>query len=449
MGDSSWYYSVDGKSLGPVPAGALLKLVERGVVPESASAWKSGLEKWVPLESALGLGVTLVRSSFYVVAGESTLGPYNLSELRRRFEVGEIDGLSRVWHAKSTEWTPLGEIPELRALLATATESADYDVAAQTFEPQPEMPVAKKRSFRADDGRAFEYDGEQWVESRDRVGDDEEEPEEEEEDKPKKKKKKKKFDKGKCWVYIEGLPSDVTAEEIVDHFKKCGVIASDPETAKPRVKIYQEHGIPKGDGSLCYANAASVDLALQVLDGGSLRFGCPLRVSRAEFSERRLGEYDPSKARRVNAVKVKYAKKATQQLTQWDADETGLRIIVVERAFKAPVNEPELQDRIAQFFIEERIDPPDKITLFPRHPDGIIVVKTKTADDAHRVIALLDGRSPFLGEGTMRCFFWDGVTNYGAEELDDDDDEEGRIDRFGDWLETQKLPPELALHVEK
>lgn len=62
--------------------------------------------------------------------------------------------------------------------------------------------------------------------------------------KKQKKKKKKKNDKWKrskknTWVYVNGLPLDVTVQEVHDHFAKCGVIQSDIATGEPRIKLYQ------------------------------------------------------------------------------------------------------------------------------------------------------------------------------------------------------------------
>ncbi|CAN0426839.1 unnamed protein product, partial [Phaeothamnion confervicola] len=64
------------------------------------------------------------------------------------------------------------------------------------------------------------------------------------------------------WVYVKGLPWDVTAEEVATHFGKCGVLAIDPLTQSPRVKLYRNaEGRPKGDASVCYAMEEVRELA--------------------------------------------------------------------------------------------------------------------------------------------------------------------------------------------
>ena len=77
-----------------------------------------------------------------------------------------------------------------------------------------------------------------------------------------------------------------------------------------------------------------------ILDGGSLRFDVPLKVTRADFGSSRYGAYDASKKRKINANKVKVAKKAAAQSLSWSNDDDSgtasskaLRIVVVERAF--------------------------------------------------------------------------------------------------------------------
>ena len=68
--------------------------------------------------------------------------------------------------------------------------------------------------------------------------------------KNKKKKDKKKNDKEvnqskdprdrpNPHVYVTGLPPDVTADELNDHFRKCGLIRVDTDTGEPKIKIYR------------------------------------------------------------------------------------------------------------------------------------------------------------------------------------------------------------------
>jgi RNA recognition motif-containing protein len=67
-------------------------------------------------------------------------------------------------------------------------------------------------------------------------------------------------------VYVSNLPKDVSVEEVVDYFSKCGVIGEDASGQK-RVKLYHdENGQFKGDALVTYFKPESVPLALQLLD---------------------------------------------------------------------------------------------------------------------------------------------------------------------------------------
>lgn len=64
-------------------------------------------------------------------------------------------------------------------------------------------------------------------------------------DEKKRKRKKKKNSekwrksKNRTWVYVNGLPLDVTVQEVHDHFAKCGVVQQDLVAGAPRIKLYQ------------------------------------------------------------------------------------------------------------------------------------------------------------------------------------------------------------------
>lgn len=65
-----------------------------------------------------------------------------------------------------------------------------------------------------------------------------------------------------------------------------------------------EEGHPKGDGSVCYVKAESVDMATNVLNEGQLRPGITIEVSKAVF-EQKGQSFDNSKRLRVNDARVK------------------------------------------------------------------------------------------------------------------------------------------------
>lgn len=84
--------------------------------------------------------------------------------------------------------------------------------------------------------------------------------------------KRKRNKKAHNWIYVTGLPLDATEDEVISHFSKAGILEISPETLRPQVKLYKDgEGKLKGDGSICYANEESVDLALGIFDGSTLR----------------------------------------------------------------------------------------------------------------------------------------------------------------------------------
>eukprot|EP00889_Picochlorum_renovo_P008776 jgi/Picre1/35806/NNA_003266.t1 len=89
-------------------------------------------------------------------------------------------------------------------------------------------------------------------------------------------------------VYVQGLPQDVTVQEMEQVFSKCGVIKIDPETNGPRIKLYRDNDVLKGDGLVTYLKAPSVQLAIDILDGTPLRYGLDttMSISEAKFEQK-------------------------------------------------------------------------------------------------------------------------------------------------------------------
>eukprot|EP00611_Tribonema_gayanum_P022550 TRINITY_DN4544_c0_g1_i2.p1 TRINITY_DN4544_c0_g1~~TRINITY_DN4544_c0_g1_i2.p1 ORF type:complete len:313 (-),score=84.66 TRINITY_DN4544_c0_g1_i2:154-1092(-) len=256
------------------------------------------------------------------------------------------------------------------------------------------------------------------------------------------------------WVYIQGLPADITEEEMRDHFAKAGVIATDPISQAPRIKIYRDDtGGCKGDGSVCYVMEESVELALHVLDGSQIRAGVFLSVSKAVFQQKE-GKADTVRKLKVTDARVKVARAAAKQALSWNESDDigvakgGLKIVVIENMFDPSdfVEDPDFgEDLQADIALEcQKLGPLEKITVFSRNPIGPVVVKFGTAFASEQCIKKMDGR--WFGKRKLRCHYWDGITNYEVKE--DASKEQERLDEFGDWLENQDLPEEMQLRTE-
>lgn len=76
-------------------------------------------------------------------------------------------------------------------------------------------------------------------------------------------------------VYVTGLPFDVTVEEVAAEFsRKCGVIAEEIDSGKPRIKLYMdENGEFKGDALIVFFKAPSVQMAITLMDDTQFRMG--------------------------------------------------------------------------------------------------------------------------------------------------------------------------------
>lgn len=285
-----------------------------------------------------------------------------------------------------------------------------------------------------------------------------------------KRKKKGKFSakNAKCWVYVTGLPFDANEDEVAAYFGKVGVLDLDPETQHPKVKLYRRRkgdasgpeGSLKGDASVCYARAESVDLALQFLDESYLRADSKekLRVQRAKFEQH--GDKFEDRGRISNA-KRKVAKLAALQAVGWDEGENGritggrkgLCIIVLKGMFDLVELQKEGDDKVLSALEQEirkecrEWGDVEKITAFSKNPEGVVVVKFGQPTAANTAVSEYHGR---MRKGRrIDASFWDGVTDYTVrEEAKEKKEENKRLDEFGQWLDDQDLPEELRLKVE-
>lgn len=57
----------------------------------------------------------------------------------------------------------------------------------------------------------------------------------------------------------------------------------------------------------------------------------------------------------------------------------------------------------------------EKITVFSKNPLGVVIVKFSTSYASQECVELMDGR--FFGGKKLRCYFWDGTTDYTGTSL--------------------------------
>lgn len=252
------------------------------------------------------------------------------------------------------------------------------------------------------------------------------------------KKKKRKVDEG--WfevegnknpnVYVSGLPLNTSEDEFIEMMSKYGIIMQDPDTNKPKIKLYRDqNGQLKGDGRCCYLKRESVDLAIKLLDESDYK-GNTIHVEQAEFHLK--GEYNPAlKKKKKN--KKKKAGKAQEKLLDWverDTRKKHERVVVFKNMFniedfeKNPVLITDLRNDMkaeCEKFGEVR-----KVIVFDRNKEGICSVAFTAFEAADACLPVMNGRW-FAGR-RITAERWDGVTSYKVEETD-----QQREQRLGEW----------------
>mmetsp|Transcript_26029 Transcript_26029/g.63564 ORF Transcript_26029/g.63564 Transcript_26029/m.63564 type:complete len:525 (-) Transcript_26029:410-1984(-) len=270
-----------------------------------------------------------------------------------------------------------------------------------------------------------------------------------------KKQKKSKFSKrnAKNWIYITGLPTDkdVTEDDIHKFFSRAGLLDLDPESLKPKIKLYRAAGGQlKGDASVCYAKADSVNLALQVLDESPWDEKHIIRVQKAKFEAKTTGDGSNTGVKRrrpASDAKRKVARLALLQAqdegfgSRLSGGRKGLCIVVVKNMMEG-IEESKLEDTIYSHCQEH--GEVEKITCMEKAK--VVVIKFAQPTAAANALGAWNGKSNPSTQKKMEAVYWDGVTDYTHK--DDESDEEERHDQFGKWLESQEeLPEELRLKV--
>jgi hypothetical protein len=165
----------------------------------------------------------------------------------------------------------------------------------------------------------------------------------------------------------------------------------------------------------------------------------------------------------VSEAKRKVARLAALQAVGWDEGENGriagglkgLRIVVLMNMFNPAEfehdeNDEKLQSLEKEVHAEcEEIGSVEKITVFSKHPGGVMIVKVTQPNAASDAVTKFNGKVGSNGR-KVEASYWDGVTDFTCRDVDrEEKDTEKRLDEFGDWLDDQDLPEEFKLQVEE
>ncbi|KAM7193547.1 hypothetical protein V8F33_007774 [Rhypophila sp. PSN 637] len=279
------------------------------------------------------------------------------------------------------------------------------------------------------------------------------------------KKNKQQKPRQNTAVYVTGLPLDTTVEEVQELFqRKCGVIAEEIDSGRPRIKLYTDsEGKFKGDALIVFFKPESVEMAIMLLDDTDFRFGSSdqtkMHVQEADSSYKKTkypgqdknatdsetkgattssggggggqGRAD-ARSRDDKAKVIRKTQKLDAKLADWDDEpSTALplpplktsRIVILQHMFTL---EELKQDPTAILEIKEdirdecsKLGTVTNVVLYDLEEDGIVRVKFKEVEAAERCIQTLHGR--MFGGQVVEAYYAAGKEKFRKSKSADDE----------------------------
>ncbi|KAK6464595.1 hypothetical protein DFJ63DRAFT_334153 [Scheffersomyces coipomensis] len=254
-------------------------------------------------------------------------------------------------------------------------------------------------------------------------------------------------------IFVYNLPTDITLSELDEIFGKYGLISEDYNTGEKRIKMYNDESNKfKGEALIFYHNKKSVPLAIDMLDGTSVRSDTriTIKVEPAKFTD--SGSKKSKITERPSKEQQKFIKSKeslNKKLTDWDEFDSSdakvdksksklfSRIVVVENMFRVdelkadPVIELDLkediQDECNKLGIGEDIS---QIQVYD--VSGTITIKFKKPNSSDICIKSLDGR--FFDGLKLKASIFSGQK---FEKTHNEIEEEGeRLDKFSASIDS-------------
>lgn len=218
-----WFYITNGVQKGPVISRFILHKFGEGQIDGETLVYSDCLSNWTKLSD-----VTILQGYLRQIAEEEA------ARVKIQDPLASIDASSMVFSSENDD----NEDSETKARAAAFKEYEKFK-AKQAAEAAEQNKEEKKQILQGDDGKWYSYNGEtnEWeedsdieeemkaLESQDVDNREDNEPESEDEvQEPKEKSEKQKRKRKKAkkspnhWIYITGLPPDISYEEVKIHF---------------------------------------------------------------------------------------------------------------------------------------------------------------------------------------------------------------------------------------